>query len=302
MTTINTMYWNVGAHLSFNKSIQQLLLDGVRKGMYSTQFFMGNPKSYNRQNIDEQDIEMSKLILLRFPMNIYSHFPYISNLCGSVNSIAWEDDEIVNKKTKLLLKGIEHELKVMANFNNENNKAGVVIHPGSFPDRNKGLNTIIKSINHINFPENSLLLLENSAGEGNKLCKNLEEIKYVINGLLEDKRKHIGVCIDTAHIWGEGCYDLSKTEEIDRLFNEFDEQIGLEYFNLLHLNDSKVEIGTKKDRHESIGKGYIWSSNFDSLILLLNKCKEYNIPIVLETVYEDMFILVEIQSKLNLKF
>ena len=91
-----------------------------------------------------------------------------------------------------------------------------------------------------------MLLLENCAGEGNKLCKTFKELNNVIQGVSKDKRNHIGVCVDTAHIWGQGDYDISKIEEVDRMFAEFDNEIGMKYFKLLHLNDSEVKLGAKK--------------------------------------------------------
>lgn len=296
-TEIFTMDWECGAHISFSSNIRDTIFDSIIKGMYTTQFFMGNPKTYNRKIIYKQDIEETKQLLKRFPMNVFSHFPYISNLAGSVKSLAWSGDDYVDHKINLLLKGLTYELEVLSHFNNEK-KSGVVIHPGSYPDRKKGLDTIILSLNKINFIHKSKLLLENCAGEGNKLCRDFKEIKYIMDGLQQEKKEHIGVCVDTAHIWGQGDYDLSSCEEIERLFDDFEQQIGLQYFTLLHLNDSKVQLGAKKDRHESIGKGYIWSNSFDSLILLLNKCKYYNIPILLETTCDDMLTLEKIQPRI----
>ena len=239
---------------------------------------MGNPKSYKRQRITEEDIEEVKTLQKRFPINIYSHFPYISNLAGksSKGGLGWCGNVEVDKKLNLLVREIEYELSVLGQIGK-----GVVIHPGSYPDREKGIETIAKSINKLNFTPKSMLLLENCAGEGNKICRDFMEISKILEKV--ESKKNVGVCVDTAHIWGVGEYDISKISEIDRLFNEFDKLIGLEKFKLLHLNDSKVTIGSRKDRHEHIGKGFIWGDDVSSLIYLIQKCKDHNIPIVLET-------------------
>ena len=241
-TTVYSMYWDVGAHVPFCQNIYDSLWYAATQGMISCQFFLGNPKSFKRQRVTLADISKCKKLLERFPINVFSHFPYTVNLNGSVKSLAWAGDNVQDTKTNHMLKELEYELSILANFN-----GGVVIHPGCYPDRPKGLDTIAKSINKINFVENSKLLLENCAGEGRKLCKDFYEIKRIIDGIDENKKQNIGVCVDTAHIWGQGDYDLRECKEVDRLFSEFSNIIGMEYFTLLHLNDSKVPLGSKKD-------------------------------------------------------
>ena len=81
---------------------------------------------------------------------------------------------------------------------------------------------------------------------------------------------------------------MSKIDEISRLFKKFDELIGLDKLKLIHLNDSCVPLGSKKDRHAMLGTGFIWTDNQDSLVYLINLCKKLNINIVLETCPEDM--------------
>lgn len=293
-SVIYDMYWDVGAHTGFCQTITPTISEAIHRGMYSCQFFMGNPKSYNRQKITPGDIQSAKILLERFPMNVFTHFPYIASLNGSVKSLAWSGDSAQDAKTTHMLKELEYELSVISNF--DKNRSGVVIHPGSYKDRPTGLDTVAKSINKINFTENGKLLLENCAGEGSKLCRDFSEIVRVIDGLDASKKDNVGVCVDTAHIWGQGDYDLRSCDEIDRMFYDFDRMLGLDKFTLLHLNDSEVPLGTKKDRHAFIGTGYIWSDGrIDSLIYLLNRCKENGIPMVLETVAEDMLTLYSIQ-------
>lgn len=289
-----SMYWEVGAHTGFCEQILPTLGMAIQFGMLTCQFFMGNPKSYNRQKITLNDIVSCKRLLDRFPMNVFSHFPYIASLCGSVKSLAWTGDSSQDGKTRHMLNQLEYELSVLSNFS-EFGRCGVVIHPGSHPKRKEGLQAIAKSINKINFTEGSKLLLENCAGEGTKLCRNFQEIKEIIDNLNSDKQEYVGVCVDTAHIWGQGDYDLRKISEVDRMFRDFEETLGIDRFTLLHLNDSEVPLGSKKDRHACLGTGYIWSESFDSLIHLLNTCKSHNIPMVLETRGMDMLTLASIQ-------
>lgn len=295
MININSMNWEAGAHIGFGRKIAPTISQAISEGMYSCQFFMGNPKSYTRQRIFDDDIEAVKILTERFPMNIFTHFPYIANLNGSVKSLAWNGDSAQDGKTRHMIRELEYELSIISNFNSK--RSGVVIHPGCYPDINIGLDTISKTINKINFTPNSMLLLENCAGEGRKLCKNFQEIARIFENIEEGKKENVGVCVDTAHIWGQGDYDLRNCDEVDRMFLDFDTYLGLHKFILLHLNDSEVELGAKKDRHACIGTGYIWKDNITSLIHLLNRCKELGIPMILETTSLDMITLSQLNSE-----
>lgn len=295
-TVILPLEWEVGCHVGFSGKISDTVWTAINHGMYTLQFFLGNPHSFNRSKITDGDITETLKLLKKFPIKIFSHFPYVANLAGSVSSLAWKDDLNQNNKTLKLLKSLEYELHIISLF--ESCSGGVVIHPGSFPDRNEGLLTIAKSINKINFSTNSKLILENSAGQGTSLATTLQELKTIIDNVT--KKEHIGVCIDTCHLYAYGEYDLSKTEEITRLFLDFDSIIGLKYFSLLHLNDSTQPLKSCKDRHACLTTGCIWKENIDSLITLLNICKKHNIPIVLETHGIDMITLSMLQNSYDL--
>jgi len=294
---VQSLNWDVGIHTGFDKKIINTLRIAIQMGTYSTQFFMGNPKSYSRQRISDDDITESNRLLDRFPMNVFTHFPYIANLNGSVSSLAWNGDSKIDSITTIMLNELEYELNTISKLSSE--RSGVVIHPGCYPDRIVGLNTVAKSINKINFQGKTKLLLENCAGEGRKLCKNFKEFKIVYNSIESDKIKNVGFCVDTAHIWGEGEYDLRSIDEIKRMFNEFDNEIGIDNLTLIHLNDSLVPYGSKKDRHAVLGTGYIWGNDITSLLYLLDYCKEKKIPMILETDCISMNILHEIQCQNN---
>ena len=300
MTDVYYMYWDVGAHTSFSKRITPTISKGIHHGMQTIQFFMGNPKSaWERQQISDKDIEDSQTLLTRFPMNVFSHYPYCANLAGQAKKggLAWSGNYAVDRKVRGVIKALEYELSILVNFSQK--RSGVVIHPGSYVDRAVGHHAVSKTLNRINFPAGSVLLLENCAGEGNKLCRTFEEIRDVLQGLDPEQKPHVKVCVDTAHIWGQGDYDLRETKEIDRMFEDFDHYLGIENFYLLHLNDSEVPLGAKKDAHACLGDGHIWKEDFAPLIYLLNKCNEYQIPMVLETHWKDMLTLAQISPLPN---
>lgn len=287
----------LGAHQSYSKNIYETIKNSINNGMYSTQFFLGSTNLWKRNETKEEEIKKSLEIIEKFPINVFTHFPYTSNLCGSKNSLAWNGDLTQDNKTISIIKFVEKEVNLISNFNLHNCCSGVVIHPGSYSDRKAGLQAISKSINKINFNEKAKLLLENTAGQGDTLAIDFQELKEIYDKVDRKKKKNIGICIDTCHIFASGLYNLSLIEEVDRLFTDFISTFEIDKFNLLHLNDSQKEFGSRVDRHAPIGFGYIWGNDISSLVYLLNKCKIYNIPIILETCYSDIFTISSIENE-----
>jgi len=258
---------------------------------------MGSQRSFDRAKISFEDIRECKKILKRWPMHVFTHFTLTANFAGSTKQLAWTDDEEQDRKTTYVIKQLQYEASVISNFDGLSN--GVVIHPGSYPNKKKGMKAIAKSLSKIEFGEGAKVILENCAGEGTKIPSTLEDIAYIIRHVDENKRKHIGVCIDTCHLFAVGDYDLRLVDEIDRFFSDFDRIVGLEKLTLIHLNDSVTEKGSRVDLHECIGAGHIWKDSFDSLIRLLDTCKQKGIPAVLETHGLDMKTLAVLEKIKN---
>lgn len=256
----------IGTHIPFSGSLNKTILYALDTGMYSLQFFLGSPQSFKRTTLKDEDISKSNSITERFPMNIFTHAPYVFNLAKE------NEDAIIS---------LEQELNQAYLFKGK----GVVLHPGSNPNKEQGILNIAQKISKINFcSTHTKLILENMAGQGNMIGSYLEDLKYIRDNIDEHKRQFIGFCIDTAHIWGMGLYDLSKTEEIDKMFIDIDSILGLDNISLFHINDSKAKFGSKLDRHHLLCEGEIWGNGKgDSLRYLLNKINEYSIPIILET-------------------
>jgi apurinic endonuclease APN1 len=265
--------------------------------MHAIQIFMGNPKSFTRSRISERDILASSQACASVNMNLFTHFPYVANLAGSKDILAWSGNAEQDAKTNKVLASLEYELGVVGRASgtgvNPSLKNGVVIHPGNHMKKEDGLRAIGESINRITFAPNSTLILENSAGGGSALATTFDEIASIINHVSPEKRAHVKVCLDTAHIFGYGEYDLSKIAEVDRMFAEFDAKIGIQYFHLLHLNDSEVPLKSRKDRHACLCKGFIWSKNDEALWYLLAKCASLSVPVILETHVSDMAHFVQ---------
>jgi len=293
---IYTLKWDIGAHTAFEKRICDTLWTSINYGMYVTQFFMGSPQGYNRAKISQEDILECKKILAKYPMHVFTHFPYLGSLSGSKDILAWNGDSEQDAKTSHIVESLEYELGIIGNFSSTETKSGVVIHPGFATNRQQGLLAVAKSINKIRFKKGMKLILENSAGQGTSLATTFEELKTIIDNVDDDKKEFVGVCIDTCHIYAYGTYDLSRIDEMERMFTDFDELIGLHKLSLIHLNDSEKLPKSRVDRHACLGTGYIWKNGFESLIYLLDRCKGLKVPLLLETHGIDMVTLACLQK------
>lgn len=257
----------IGSHVSYNNKSQ--LLGSVKEALsYKANTFMfytGAPQNTNRSVIEdsltmeayklmkENNIDLEKVIV---------HAPYIVNL-ANFNNFDFSVSFLINEVERCSTLGIKY----------------LVLHPGSAVNcsREEAINNISKGLNLILDNDYDVtILLETMAGKGNEMGKTFEELKAII-----DKIKHqdkIGVCIDTCHLNDAG-YDMSK---FDIVLDNFDKVIGINKIGCIHVNDSKNDIGSHKDRHENIGFGTI---GFDNLIKIIYNDRLESIPKILETPY-----------------
>ena len=140
---------------------------------------------------------------------------------------------------------------------------------------------MLESLTYVidNMPNNVKLIIETSSGQGSELCYKLEDLKYFYEMFQPKYRKRIGLCIDSCHIFAAG-YDLRTSKKVIKFFSYLSKLINLDKILLFHLNDSKKELGSKKDRHEKLGKGYI---GLEGITQIIKICYKLNIPIILET-------------------
>ena len=162
----------------------------------------------------------------------------------------------------------------------------VVFHPGAHMKSGEEgcLKRISQSLNYVmnKRPDNqTTILIENTAGQGTVVGYKFEHLADII-GEVENKEK-IGVCFDTQHAFAAG-YDLRTEEGWNDTFHKFDDIVGLEWLKAFHINDSKKELGTRVDRHESLGKGFLNEETFKCLI---NDKRFEALPMLLETPVKD---------------
>jgi deoxyribonuclease-4 len=277
----------VGSHISKHSTLTQTFEYAIYNHLHIFQLYLCSPRGYNVPVPQLQDvIEARELLRITPNARVFIHGCLLYNLCSS------KPEQL--EKT---IEGLRRECDIVSAIGGH----GVVVHPGSCPNKQQGLQTIINSLIEVletytptterlsttigittrQLCSNRRILLECCAGEGNKLCKNIEELKCILDGLPKHLQTHVGVCIDTAHLHSAGDWDLSESSNINSFFDAFDEQIGLNKLWLIHLNDSAVEFGAKKDRHAPIGNGSIFTSK-ETYCTLLKKCHTHRIPMVME--------------------
>ena len=257
----------IGSHVSFKNEDQ--LIGSIKEALsYNSNTFMfytGAPQNTNRAKIDDSKTLEALNIMKENNMdlrNIVVHAPYIINPAN-------------NKNREFNINFLRQEIARVE-------QCGVtmmVLHPGSHVGlgEEQGLKNIIDVLNSCVLSDTKVnICLETMAGKGSELGTNFKQLKTIIDGVLYNDK--IKVCLDTCHINDAG-YDLT---DFDKVLDEFDKIIGLEKLACLHINDSKNERESHKDRHENIGYGTI---GFDNLIKILYHEKLDGIPKILETPY-----------------
>lgn len=160
-------------------------------------------------------------------------------------------------------------------------------HPGSHLkqiDEETCLQRIAESINIVlDKTKGVTAVIENTAGQGSNVGYRFEHLKYIIERV-EDKNR-VGVCIDTCHAYTSG-YDVKTPEGFNRTFEELEETVGLKYLKGMHLNDSKKEFGSRVDRHDNLGKGFLGNETFR---LIMNDKRFDDMPLILETPEESLW-------------
>lgn len=260
----------LGCHVSYKKDSQLLgsLNEALGYGANTFMFYTGAPQNTSRYPInDNLTLEaFKKMKEIGFDYSkVVVHAPYIVNLAN--------DDEV---KFNFAVQFLKDELKRCSQLGIKN----VVLHPGSHVGIgiDAGISNIARGLNMVLGDVDVRILLETMAGKGSEIGSKLEEIKRIID-LVKDK-KHIGVCIDTCHLSDAG-YNL---RDFDSFLNKFDEVIGIEKIGCVHVNDSKNDLGSHKDRHENIGFGKV---GFETLLQIIYNKRLENIPKILETPYVD---------------
>lgn len=265
----------VGAHVSASGGVFNAPLNAMAIGAKAFALFTKNQKQWNAKPLDEETVALFKDNLAKsgiLPQHVLPHDSYLINLGHPEEEKRQKSlDAFIDELERCHLLGLDR-----LNF-----------HPGSHLKQiseEECIDRIALSMNHaISMTEGVKLVIENTAGQGSNLGWQFEQIAAIIERI-EDKTR-VGVCIDTCHMFTAG-YDIRTREAYDATWNEFDRIIGFKYLMGMHINDSKPDLGSHVDRHDSIGKGKLGVEPFG---FIMNDPRMDDIPLVLETIDETIW-------------
>jgi deoxyribonuclease-4 len=260
-----------GFHISIAGGFSKVVERARKRGCETIQFFSRNPRGWKHKSLDKKDVEEFRSTMKSsdlFP--VFLHMPYLPNIASpepryhalSIDSMATELERAEQLKAQYVIVHIGHRMD-----SPEANAIEAV---------SQGINEALERATN-----SVVVLLENTAGQGSEIGSTFEQIAAIMDRV-EDQRR-IGVCLDTAHSFEAG-YDLSSEDGIERTLESFDRLIGLKRLYLLHLNDSKTVLGSRRDRHWHIGKGHIGLEGFRYLI---NHASLKHLPGIMETPRKD---------------
>ncbi len=240
-----------GAHVSSAGSILKTFERAEEVGAEVFQFFLRSPRVWSWKGVSNELVSEFRERLSKFGNPIMVHAPYLLNLASPREDLRKKSVEVFLEELKLC-----DELGV--DFYN--------FHPGTATgiSEDEGIRNILRSLEEIFSsyePKKTTVLLENTAGERGDLGKNFKELSLIL-GSFEGVR--IGVCLDTCHAFAYG-YEINT----DRGFSKFlmeAENVGLENIKAVHANDSKFPLGSRRDRHEHIGEGFIGFKGFGNFL------------------------------------
>ncbi len=258
----------VGLHVSISGSLSAAVDNALERGCSAFQIFTRSPRMWTAKDIPKKDLDEFKEKFAASKIDrlaTVAHMPYLPNL-ASPNAATF------TKSVNVLIKEVERCGQLGIPY--------LVAHLGSHmgEGEQKGIKQLVSAFTKAASVKNDvMILLENTAGQKNSVGSDFGQWAEILSQLKPKDR--FGVCLDTCHAFAYG-YDLRTEKDVSQTFKKFEETVGFEHLKILHLNDSKGEIGSNLDRHEHIGLGKIGEDGMRAVIRLANK---KNVPIILET-------------------
>ncbi|HCD45088.1 MAG TPA: endonuclease IV [Lachnoclostridium sp.] len=254
----------IGCHLSSSKGYLAMGKEAVKIDANTFQFFTRNPRGTRAKAMNPEDVDRFLAFAAEHGINrILAHAPYTLNACSADEGLR----ALAIDTMKDDLERMEYTPGNCYNF-----------HPGSHVGQGAetGIGYISDMLNQILTPEHhTTVLLETMSGKGSEIGREFEELREILDRV--EQKDHMGVCLDTCHVWDAG-YDISG--DLDGVLNRFDRIIGLDILKAIHLNDSQNPLGAHKDRHAKIGEGFI---GFEALKRMTVHPALKDLPFYLET-------------------
>jgi len=258
----------VGCHVSISGSIDKAIDNALERKCSAFQIFTRSPRSWHAKDLPEADIKNFKEKLDASKIDRFAtaaHMPYLPNLSSP-------QSDLYKKSVNTLLKEVKRCGLLGIPY--------LVAHLGSHlgTGEEKGIKRLVNALSKAGEIKNDVaVLLENTAGQKNSVGSDFEQWALIFSQLKPAKK--FGVCFDTCHAFASG-YDLRTEKAVNETLDQFDKAVGFEHLKVVHLNDSRGELGCNVDRHYHIGLGEIGEKGMSRIVKVMNKKK---IPIILET-------------------
>ncbi len=272
----------IGVHQSVAKGFYNAVENAVK--VYNTnalQIFLKSPQMMTFCKITDDEAEKTKKYVTENNIFLVGHCSYLLNFAKEQK---FKETNDVKKRGNWAVNSLVDDLISI----NKMGGYGIVLHIGKYTDQTKeesmkiitkNISEVIKSL-EFKLKDNKkipYIILENTAGQGTEIGSNIEELAEIYESL--NRHPRIKFCVDTAHAFASG-YDFRTKEGFDSYIKKFDKLIGVDHIGLFHFNDSKKDLATKVDRHESIGHGFIGENGLKAIA---EYAKEKTIPLILET-------------------
>lgn len=265
----------IGAHVSAQGGLENAAINAHAIGARAFALFTKNQRQWHAPDLSAKSIEAFKAACQQYgyaPEHILPHDSYLINLGHpEAEGLEKSRQSFIGEMQRCQALGLS-----MLNF-----------HPGSHLraiDLDTCLERIADSINiALDHTQGVTAVIENTAGQGSNVGFDFAHLAAIIDRV-EDKSR-VGVCIDTCHAYAAG-YDLATDEGFAKTWQEFDRIVGFGYLRGMHLNDAKKGLGSRVDRHDSLGKGILGTRCFE---LLMQDPRFDNIPLILETPDETLW-------------
>lgn len=265
----------IGAHVSAAGGVENAPLNAQKIGADAFALFVKNQRQWVAKPLSDISIDKfkSNLTLVKIdPRFVLPHDSYLINLGHpDINLRKQSINAFIDEALRVEALGLK-----LLNFH-PGSHLGLISEKECLDNIADSLNIVAENTNYVKF------ILENTAGQGSNLGFSFEQISYILKKIANKNR--IGVCIDTCHMFAAG-YDIRTKQAYQKTMYIFDKVIGYENLCAMHINDTKNDLGIKKDRHESLGMGKIGWEGFKNIMRDTNIDE---IPLILETIDENLW-------------
>lgn len=280
----------VGAHVSASGGVDNAPLNAIKIGAKAFALFTKNQRQWVAKPLEKKMIESFKANLEKSgiaPKHVLPHDSYLINLGNpDIEKLEKSREAFIDELRRCDQLGLE-----LLNFHPGSHLVKVGKRDPEYTDKimeaelncldliAESMNLAIEATKELNVK----LVIENTAGQGTNLGYKFEHLAHLIDKV--DDKSRVGVCLDTCHTFTAG-YDLRTKEAYEKTMDEFERLVGFKYLSGMHINDSKPKLGSRVDRHHSLGEGEI---GWDAFKFIMNDPRMDDIPLVLETIDETIW-------------